>query len=320
MQERKDPIMAASANDGILDRLRRRVDEKVSEPAFQRDENFLDVLLPLMEIWGRYFGAEVRGFETLPEQGPLLLVGNHSGGNVAPDTAVTIAAWYRERGREQALFGLALDGVFAVPGFETLMRKLGQVPANHENAERVLREGHSVLVYPGGAREAFRPFRDRNVIDFSGHKGFVRLALRTGVPVVPVVAHGGHHSTRVLTRGEALARLLDTKRFRLDIAPIVLQAPWGLSLGILPGLPLPAKIRVEVGPPLDWRRYGPDAAHDPVVVDRCYAQITRRMQRTLDRLARDVPYPVVERLRELLPFTTPARWTRADAEDPTKRS
>lgn len=312
--------MEAFANEGILDRLSRRVDEKVAEPAFQRDEGFLDTLLPLMEIWSRYFAAEVRGFETLPEQGPLLLVGNHSGGFVVPDTAVTIAAWYRERGREQALLGLAFDALFAVPGFETLMRKLGEVPANPENAERVLRDGNSVLVYPGGARDAFRPFTDRNLIDFGGHKGFIRLALRTGVPVVPVVAHGGHHSTLVLSRGEALARLLDTKRFRLDISPILWQLPWGISPAFLPGLPLPAKIRVEVGPPFEWSAYGPDAADDPVVIDRCYAEITQRMQQTLDRLARDVPYPVVERLRELLPFTTPARWTRASADQPQNSS
>ena len=305
---------AFAHNDGIVDRLIHRVDEKVAEPAFRRDDGFLDVLLPLMEIWGRYFGAEVRGFETLPERGPLLLVGNHSGGNLVPDTAVTIAAWYRERGREQPLHGLAFDGLFAVPGFETLMRKLGEIPASHENAERVLREGDSVLVYPGGAHEVFRPFTDRNRIDFDGHKGFVRLALRTGVPVVPVVAHGGHHSTLVLTRGEPLARRLDMRRFRLGIAPILLQIPWGLTLAFVPGLPLPAKIRVEVGPPLDWSAYGPEHADDPAVVDRLYAQVTQRMQRTLDRLARDVPYPVIERLRELLPFSSPARWTRAEED------
>lgn len=312
-------MMEAVANDGILERLGRRVDEKVAEPAFRRDDDFLDWLLPMMEIWGRYFGAEVSGFETLPEQGPFLLVGNHSGGNLVPDTAVTIAAWYRARGREEPLLGLAVDAAFAIPGFEILMRKLGQVPANHENAVRVLREGSSVLVYPGGAHEAFRPFTDRNRVDFGGHKGFVRLALRTGVPVVPVVAHGGHHTTLVLSRGEPLARILGMKRLRIDVSPISLQAPWGISFGLIPGVPLPAKIRVEAGPPLDWSAYGAEAAEDPAVVDRCYAEITGRMQRTLDRLARDVPYPVVERLRELLPFTTPARWTGADAEGPTKR-
>jgi hypothetical protein len=134
--------------DGILDRLRRQIDEKLSEPAFQRGERFLDVLLPLIERWGRYF----------------------------------------ERGREQALLGLALDGVFTIPGLETLMRKLGHIRASHENAERLLRDGHSVLVYPGGAREACRPFTERNGIDFGGREGFVRLALRAAVPVVPVVA------------------------------------------------------------------------------------------------------------------------------------
>lgn len=312
--------MEAAANEGVLDRLGRRVGEKVAEPAFRRDEDFLDWLLPLMEVWSRYFGAEVRGFETLPEQGPLLLVGNHSGGNLVPDTAATIAAWYRERGRDQVLFGLALDAAFAIPGFETLMRRLGEVPASHENAERVLRGGDSLLVYPGGAWEAFRPFGDRNRVDFAGHKGFIRLALRTGVPVVPVVAHGGHHSTLVLSRGESLARLLDTRRLRFEVAPISLQMPWGISPGMFPGLPLPAKIRVELGPPVDWSAYGPDDADDPAVLERCYAEITGRMQQTLDRLARDVPYPVFERLRELLPFTAPARWTEADAEDPTRGS
>lgn len=310
----------ADKQASIVEQLTQRVEEKLAEDPFQRDEAFLEKLLPLMDLWSRYFDAEVHGFETLPERGPMLLVGNHSGGIVVPDTAVTIAAWYRERGLGDALLGLAFDGVFGIPGFETLMRRLGEIPASHDNAERALRAGHSLLVYPGGARESFRPWTDRNRVDFSGHKGFVKLALRAGVPVVPVVAHGGHHSTFVLTRGDGWAERLGLGSFRLSIAPLLFQVPWGLSVPLLPGVPLPAKIKVELGPPLDWSAHGPGAADDPVVVDRCYAEITSKMQTTLDRLARELPYPVAQRLLGLIPGWGASAQGREGAPDPDEGS
>jgi len=288
---------------GIYRQLGQHVDKKVAENPFRRDEDFLRRLLPLMDLWSRYFAGEVTGFERLPEEGPMLLVGNHSGGIIVPDTAVTIAAWYRERGIDDPLLGLAFDGAFAIPGFETLMRKIGEIPANHENAVRALESGNSLLVYPGGAREAFRPFTDRNRIVFSGHRGFVKLALRTGVPVVPVVAHGGHHTTIVLSRGDEYAERLGLGALRLGVAPVLFQIPWGVSLPSLPGIPLPAKVKVELGTPIDWSGYGPEAAEDPSIVDRCYEEITAKMQLTLDRLARETPYPVVQRLLGLLPFS-----------------
>jgi 1-acyl-sn-glycerol-3-phosphate acyltransferase len=294
--------LSTEGGQGLVDRLGERVEEKVAEDPFRRDESFIESMLPLLELWCRYFDARVTGFETLPPRGPMLLVGNHSGAPLVPDTAATMLAWYRERGVDDPLFGLALDGSFGIPGFETLMRKIGQLPASHENAEKALRQGHALLVYPGGAKEAFRPWTDRNRIDFAGHRGFARLALRTGVPVVPVVAHGGHHSTFVLSRGDDLAKTLRLDRLHLSVAPLLLQVPWGLSLGLLPGVPLPARIRVELGPPLDWSAFGPDAADDPAIVDRCYDEITTQMQHTLDRLARETPYPVAQRLLGLLPF------------------
>ena len=290
------------SNSGLFEQISQHMDAKVAEDPFQRDEAFIERLLPMMDLYSRYFDGEVTGFETLPESGPILLVGNHSGGTVVPDTAITIAAWYRERGIEDPLLGLAFDGVFSVPGFETLMRKLGQVPASHENAERALDAGHSLLVYPGGAREAFRPWTDRNQIEFSGHRGFVKLALRTGVPVVPVVAHGGHHTTFVMSRGDGFAERLGLDKFRVSVAPILFQVPWGVSLPLLPGIPLPAKVKVEIGPPVDWSAYGPEAADDPEIVDRCYTEVTAKMQTTLDRLALETPYPLAKRLLGLLPF------------------
>lgn len=307
--------MSTKARESLADRLGDRVDEKVAEDPFQRDEAFIESMLPLLDLWCRYFDAKVAGFETLPQRGPMLLVGNHSGGTLVPDTAATMLAWFRERGVDDPLLGLAFDGLFGLPGFETLMRRLGQMPASHENAEQALREGNSVLVYPGGAKEAFRPWTDRNRIEFSGHRGFVRLALHTGVPVVPVVAHGGHHTTFVISRGDALAKRLGMERLQLRVAPILFQLPWGVSVPLLPGVPLPARIRVEVGPPLDWSAYGPECADDPAIVDRCYFEITTKMQATLDRLARETPYPVAQRLLGLLPFSGGRSGGKGDGDD-----
>jgi 1-acyl-sn-glycerol-3-phosphate acyltransferase len=274
---------------------------RLAEPSFQRDERFLQALLPVLELLSRYFDGEVRGLENAPEQGPMLLVGNHSGAPIVPDFSVLVAAWYRERGLDSPLFGLTFDAAFGVPGFDQIVRKIGGVPANHDNAERALDERAAVIVYPGGFHEAFRPWSDRNKIDFAGHKGFVRLALRHQVPVVPVVSHGSHNITVVLARGDWLAQKLRLSRVRFPNVPIVWQIPWGLSIPFVPGVPLPAKVTVQVCEAVDWSAFGPDDADDPEVVDRCYEEITGVMQATLDGLVRERPYPLLSRLRSLLP-------------------
>jgi len=275
---------------------------EIQAAPFQRDVEFLRWLLPYMELWSGYFDGEVRGFERLPPSGPMLLVGNHSGGVLVPDTAVFFAAWYRERGLESPLIGLAFDAAFGIPGFRTLMRRIGEVPANRENTARALAEGAAVLVYPGGEHDAFRPWTERNRVAFGGRKGFVQVALRAGVPVVPVVAHGGHNSIFILTRGEWIGRLLGMQRIRTPTFPIAWQIPWGLSPITLPGVPLPAKITMEIGSPMPWDQLGPEAADDPAVVQRCYDEITTTMQTTLDRLVAEHPYPVLARVRRSLPW------------------
>jgi len=193
------------------------------------------------------------------------------------------------------LMGLAFDGIYAMPGWRELMRKIGQMPASMDNAQAALGAGCSVLLYPGGTYEVFRPWKDRNRIAFKGRKGFVRLALQAGVPVVPVVGHGGHETTIVLTRGERLAKLLSLDKVRLDGAPLLFQVPWGISSPVIPGMPLPAKITVQVCEPLDWSHFGPEGADDPDVLDRCYEEITSIMQATLDRLAIETPQPLLSR-------------------------
>ena len=297
--EQKLPPSVVNAVQGFMragfwNRWAEATEAHLQEPAQQFDPDFMSRLVPKMETFSSYFGAEVRGMDRVPKS-PVLLIGNHSGGIITPDTSAVYAAWYRTRGFDDPLMGLAFDGIYGVPGWRELMRKIGQMPASMDNAEAALGQGHSVLLYPGGAYEVFRPWKDRNRIAFKGRKGFVRLALKAGVPVVPVVGHGGHETTIVLTRGERLAKLLGLDKVRMDGAPLLFQIPWGISTPATPGLPLPAKITVQVCEPLDWSRFGPEAADDPEVLEQCYQETISIMQTTLDTLAIENPQPLLTR-------------------------
>jgi 1-acyl-sn-glycerol-3-phosphate acyltransferase len=303
MLEFPSVMLRRVAEVGLIEFIAERIEANLADPGADAewDPEFIRTLLPLMDLFNRYFDAEVHGFERVPEGGPMLLVGNHSGGLIVPDTVAFISAWYRERGLDDQLVGLAFDAMFAIPGVKTLMRKLGEIPANPEDTGAALAAGRAVLVYPGGSHEAFRPWADRNRIDFGGRKGFVRIALRNQVPVVPVVGHGGHESIVVLTRGEWFARAIGLERVRLRAAPVIWQIPWGVSLPALPGIPMPAKVTVEVCEPLDWSAYGPDDADDPRIVERCYDETVERMQEVLTRLAEERPVPLLSRLASLVP-------------------
>ena len=254
-----------------------------------RDVGWIDrtvpLVWPLLKAW---FRPDVRGLERIPADGPVLLVGNHSGGNVAPDTLVFTTAFIRHFGARRPFFQLAHRLVVAAPWLR-LLRRYGTVIASHENARAALRAGAAVLVYPGGDWETHRPVWQGHRVDFHGHHGFVRLALETGVRLVPVVAIGGQETALFLSRGAGMARALRLhRRLRLDVLPVSIALPWGLDVGDVFGhMPLPAKITIEVLEPIDVAaRFGDD-------VDHAYEAIVALMQETLDRLAAARRWPVL---------------------------
>jgi 1-acyl-sn-glycerol-3-phosphate acyltransferase len=256
-----------------------------------RDPDYIRERLPSMWLLSSiYFRGEVRGLGNVPESGPVLLVGNHSGGNLTVDSTVFTLAFSAYFGVERALYTLAHNLVVSAPGLGFLKR-FGVIAASHENAAKALDAGAAVLVYPGGDREVHRPFWERNEVDFGGRRGWIRLALDAGVPVVPVVAIGGQETSLFLSRGETLARvLLLDKLFRLKVLPISLAVPWGLNVGDFLGhVPLPAKITVETLPPIDLREEFGDEP-DP---DEVYDHVMRLMQETLDALAAERRLPVI---------------------------
>ena len=297
----------------LVEALDRAMVERIHRDPFQRDPELVRELLPVVKAWTLYFGAEVRGWENLPAAGPYLVIGNHSGGAETNDAAFFMARWIEEKGPEAPLYCLAYDLFFVYPVIGKLFPKLGMLPASAENARKALAQGAVVLDFPGGDYEVFRPWTHRNKIEFGGRKGFIKIALETGIPVVPMTIHGAHQSTFVLTRGRAFAHRLGLDRLRIKVFPLVWNIPFGLTPAYVPSLQLPAKVTVQLGKPLDWSHYGPESTDDPLVVERCYTEITGVMQRSLDELAREHPHPVLTRLNELRPISVlrriVGRWT-----------
>src|SRR5256714_10148330 len=305
----KDEIEAAAARgarsngsvngrgpDGVVAQLGRAVSQQLQAripraDLDERDPDYIRESLPglwlLATLW---FRGAVRGLENVPAEGPVLLVGNHSGGNVTPDTTVFTLAFNTYFGVERRFFQLAHNLVLAMPGLGTL-RKYGTVAASPENARKALETGAALLVYPGGDYEVHRPSWDSAKVDFDGRKGWIRLALDNDVPVVPLVAIGGQETALFLSRGERLAKLLRIdKVFRLKVLPISIAIPWGLNIGDMLGhWPLPAKISMRVLDPIDLRKeFGREP--DP---DEIYDEVLGRMQRTLDQLQRERTLPVL---------------------------
>lgn len=279
----------AGVND-VLEWAKHQVTSRVPKADLdQRDPDYIREQLPgLWLVASLYFRADVRGLDRIPAEGPVLLVGNHSGGNVPPDTFVFTLAFCSYFGVERPFYQLAHNLVVSAPPLASL-RKFGTVAANHENAQLALKSGGALLVYPGGDYEVFRPSWERNRVDFGGRKGYVRLAREAGVPIVPVASVGGQESVLFLSRGQWLARLLRMdKMFRLKSVPIAIAPPWGLVISDLAGhIPLPAKITVEVQEPIgveEVRGGDDDVVHDKVIGS---------LQAGVDALAAERRFPVI---------------------------
>lgn len=289
------PRAAAGATSGIASKLlgplARSVSERLSADLDDRDPDYIRENLPTSWLISTlYFRGEVRNLDNIPEHGPVLLVGNHSGGNLTPDTIVFNTAFCTYFGVERPYYQLAHNLVLASP-VGPLLRKYGTVSASHEHAREALAAGAAVLVYPGGDWEVHRPSWERHTVDFAGRKGFIRLALEAGVPIVPVVSVGGQETALFLTNGNWLARLLGVDRsLRLKVLPISLALPWVINFGdFLSHLPLPAKLTIDVLPPIDVAgQFGPDPDLDEV-----YEHITGEMQHTLEALAAERRLPVI---------------------------
>jgi len=237
---------------------------------------------PLMDYW---FRMEVDGWEKLPDP-PALLIGIHSGAPFVWDAWTVGVQWWRRFGDERPLHGTAHDALMAAPLLGGYFRKMGVLPAAPDSITAALAAGRDVALWPGGERDSLRTWRQRDQAVLAGRMGFLRLAIRSGVPIVPIATVGGPDSMPVLATGRRLAKLLALDRVaRLKMFPIAVQAPWGVSPALLPEIPLPTKIRTAFQDPIELD-HDPDRADDEQYVKARYREVRDSIQAGMDALAR----------------------------------
>jgi 1-acyl-sn-glycerol-3-phosphate acyltransferase len=237
---------------------------------------------PLMDYW---FRMEMEGWEKLPDA-PALLVGIHSGAPFVWDAWTIGAQWWRHFGSSRPLHGTAHDALMALPGIGAYFRRMGVLPAAPDSISAALAAGHDVALWPGGERDSLRSWKQRDEAVLAGRMGFVRLAIRSAVPIVPIATVGGPDSMPVLATGRRLAKVLQLDKVaRLKMFPIALQVPWGISPALLPEIPLPTKIRTAFQDPVEVDS-DPERAEDEQYVEAKYHEVCERIQAGMDELAR----------------------------------
>ncbi len=248
-------------------------------------ERILAWIDPLIE---RFYHPTVRGLARIPD-GPALYVENHNAGVLMPDAWAVASAIYRHRGLSALPFALAHDLALRPAALNRALCPLGAVRADRDTAARIFGAGYKALAFPGGDLEVLRPFSKRNEIVFGPRRGYVTLALRSGVPIIPIVTAGAHSGFVVLSDGHKLAKALGLPRWaRVNVLPTVLSVPWGLTFGFpRPYIPLPTRMYSEVLAPIHFDRSGDEAAADDAYVERCHERVVRTMQAALDRLSQE---------------------------------
>ena len=243
-----------------------------------------------------YFRLETSGWERLPEE-TSLLIGNHSGGSLTMDAWTFVFDWWRRFGTERVLHATAHDVLMAAPGLGDYFRQAGVIPASRQGVTAALSAGCDVIIWPGGDVDAMRSWRRRDEAVLGGRMGFVRTAIRSGVPIVPVATVGGHDTAFVLSEGRWIANGLDRisglkKKLRGSQLPIVLGFPFGLTIETIPThLPLPAKIRTELLDPIHVD-HDPERVNDRDYVESIYREVESAIQGGMDRLAKQRRFPI----------------------------
>jgi len=257
--------------------LRRRVtgDYEVDEFGYDPELSDAVLLASVRPLYRRWFRVETRGMWNVPDSGGVLVVANHSG-TIALDSVMTQLALLDEHPARRPLRALGANLVFSTPLLGEVARKSGATLACNADAERLLRAGEVVGVWPEGFKGVGKPYTERYKLQRFGRGGFVSAALRTGVPIVPVSIVGAEEIYPIIGNVPLLARLLGLPYF-----PLTPTFPW---LGPLGAIPLPSKWIIEFGEPIRTDDYPAGAADDPMLVFNLTDQVRETIQHTLYQL------------------------------------
>jgi 1-acyl-sn-glycerol-3-phosphate acyltransferase len=245
-----------------------------------RSQRVFDLVEPLLDFYYRYwFRVEVSGIEHVPADGGALLVSNHSGA-LPPDAPMIMQAIRHEHPRTRPLYMLGEHWFKGYPGIGLLANKMGLVAAHPANAQRLLGdEQRLALVFPEGQKGSRKLYWQRYHLRRFGRGGFVRTAMRAGVPIVPVAVVGAEEAMPIFAHVPLLQRLTGLIYFPINHA----FPHFGLAAGLMY---LPAKFKIHFLDPVDLSRYGAEDADDVSLVQTLAEDVRGRIQDELDSLLR----------------------------------
>ncbi len=223
-----------------LARLPTRLNEYGYDPFGLDPEYGRQLMLALCLVYRFWLRVETRGIERVPE-GRVLLVANHAGNTFAWDGTMLGMAMLLEAEPPRLVRGMGEYYLPTIPFFSVFMHRMGSVVGTPENCTQLLDHGEAVMVFPEGQRGFVKPWRRRYQLQPFG-KGFLRLALETDTPIVPIGIVGGEEQSPGIANVRALGRLVGAPAF-----PITPTFPW---LGLGGFVPLPVKFRIHFGEPL----------------------------------------------------------------------
>lgn len=273
------------AVSNILQAIAERASGDYEEDDFGFDQRFTERLLPLAMLLYRYWWrVEVAGIDHVPTVGRGLLVSNHAGSGIPFDGAMIKTALMHERNPGRHVRLMVLDWLMGLPWAADLMKKTGQALACSPNAMELLRRDELVAVFPEGVKGMAKPFSQRYNLQRFGRGGFVRIALKTGSPIIPVAVVGSEEIYPKIANMPVVNRLIG--------APFVPVTPLFPLFGLAGAIPLPSKWNIEFCEPIDVSQFPPEAADDRAFVlelsERVRATIQERLRANL--LKRRTPF------------------------------
>jgi len=240
--------------------------------------------LPILKT---YYRAEFKGLENIPDV-PFLGVGNHLGMWFMPESFLW-GAKYQSEERKIPMLTLVHHMLRHIADLAHLpVDDLGLLEATRENTITALKEGCAVTVYPGGDRDNGKPFKDRYKIDFFNHLGYVKMAIKAQVPILPIVGIGGGETLFVLNSGEKFAEWSGLKKLtKIHTWPVFWSFPFGWHIGHFPffSVPLPSQVTLSILKPYYVDEYSVGDADDPEIIQHINQDIIRLMQEEMDKLA-----------------------------------
>jgi 1-acyl-sn-glycerol-3-phosphate acyltransferase len=282
VEEGLGPLSAAQRAAGgmpealreALQRAGQRLRGDYAEDEWGFDEEYAETVTPFFEflyqVWWR---VRSTGLDNVPPRGRAMLVANHAGSVFPFDASMMAAAIRTQHSLPRWPRFMVLDWAFVLPFLSAFMRRVGGVPANPENATRLLEQDQLLMVFPEGVKGTGKPFSERYRLQRFGRGGFVEVALRTRSPIVPVAVVGSEEIYPKLGESRTLARLVGA-----PFVPITPTFPWLGPLGLVP---LPSRWRIEFCEPIDLSGHPPDAADDRQLIFDLAEQVRETIQHKL---------------------------------------